>query len=121
MHNFLIDAQSYGRNYEIFPEEPESVELMVEHAVSLVLADLFVEAIVDEVTVRFSSPSRTGQREGTIRIRAQCILASFTLVPRTEEYIQLAVEESICAVLKELLGPATIESLSMEPSAIESR
>ena len=56
MHNFLIDAQSYGRNYEIFPEEPESVELMVEHAVSLVLADLFVEAIVDEVTVRFSPP-----------------------------------------------------------------
>jgi hypothetical protein len=49
------------------------------------------------------------------------MLESFTLVPRTAEYIQLAVEDGICAVLKELLGPATIESLSMEPAAIESR
>jgi hypothetical protein len=120
MHTLRINAQSYGRVSEIFPEEPENVELMIEDAASLVLADLFDEAIVDDISVRFSPPSHTGYRDGTIYIQAQCTLESFTLVPRTAEYIQLAVEESICAILKELLGPVTIQKLVMEPSIAQT-
>ncbi len=120
MHTLRINAQSYGRVSEIFPEEQENVELAVEDAVSLVLADLFGEAIVDDVAVRFSPPSQSGYRDGTVFIQAQCILASFTLVPRTEEYIQLTVQDSICAILKELLGPVTIQKLVIEPSVSHS-
>jgi hypothetical protein len=116
MHTLRINAQSYGRFSEIFQDEPENVELMIEDAVSLILADLFDEAIVDDISVNFSLPSQTGHRDGTIYIQAQCTLKSFTLVPRTEEYIQLAVEDGICAILKELLGPVTIQKLVMEPS-----
>ena len=119
LHTLCIDAQSYGRHSEIFPEEPENVELMIEDAASLVLADLFQEAIVDDISVNFSLPSRSGHRDGTIHIQAQCTLESFTLVPRTEEYIQLAVEEGICAILRELLGPVTIQKVVMEPSAAQ--
>ncbi len=119
MHTLRIDAQSYGRFSEVFQDEPENVELMIEDAVSLVLADLFDEAIVDDISVRFSLPSQTGHRDGTIYIQAQCILESFTLVPRTETYIQLAVEEGICAILKEFLGPVTIQELVMEPSVAQ--
>src|ERR1700681_267262 len=53
MHTLRIDAQSYGRVFEIFPEERDNVELMIEDAVSLVLADLFEEAIVDDISVNF--------------------------------------------------------------------
>jgi hypothetical protein len=116
MHTLRINAQSYGRVSEIFPEELENVELAIEDAVSLTLADLFGEAIVDDIAVRFSAPSQTGYRDGTISIQAQCILASFTLVPRTAEYIQLAVQDNICAILKELLGPVTLQKLVIEPS-----
>ena len=116
MHTLRINAQSYGRVSEIFPEEPENVELMIEDAVSLILAELFEEAIVDDISVRFSLPSQTGHRDGTIYIQAQCTLESFTLVPRTGEYIQLAVQDGISAILKELLGPVTIQMLVMEPS-----
>ncbi len=116
MHTLRIHAQSYGRVSEIFPDEPENVELVIEDAASLVLADLFEEAIVDDITVSFSVPSPSGHRDGTVHIQAQCTLESFTLIPRTEEYIQLAVKEGICAILKELLGPVTIQSLEMEPS-----
>jgi hypothetical protein len=116
MHTLRIDAQSYGRVSEIFPEERENVELMIEDAASLVLADLFDEAIVDDISVHFSLPSHTGPRDGTIHIQAQCSLESFTLVPRTGEYIQLAVQDGISAILKELLGPVTIQMLVMEPS-----
>ena len=116
MHTLRINAQSYSRVSEIFPEERENVELMIEDAASLVLADLFDEAIVDDISVHFSLPSHTGHRDGTIRIQAQCTLESFTLVPRTGEYIQLAVQDGISAILKELLGPVTIQMLVMEPS-----
>ena len=118
MHTLRINAQSYSRVSEIFPDEPENVELMIEDAVSLILADLFDEAIVDDISVHFSLPSKTGYRDGTIYIQAQCTLESFTLVPRTAEYIQLAVEDGICAVLKELLGAVTISKLEMVPSAV---
>ena len=116
MHTLRIDAQSYGRVSEIFPDEPENVELIIENAASLVLADLFEEAIVDDISASFSAPSPSGHREGTIHIQAQCSLESFTLIPRTEECVQLAVKEGICAILKELLGPVTIQKLEMEPS-----
>lgn len=118
MHTLCIDAQSYGRVSEIFPEEPENVELMIEDAAGLVLADLFGEAMLDDITVHFSPPSRTGYRDCVIHIQAQCTLESFTLVPRSAEYIQLAVEDGICAILKELLGPITIQRLLMERSAV---
>lgn len=118
MHTLRINAQSYGRVSEIYPEEPENIELMIEDASSLVLADLFEEAIVDDISVRFSQPARSGHRDSTIHIQAQCTLESFTLVPRTLEYIQLAVEEGICAILKELFGSVTIQKLVMEPSVV---
>ena len=120
MHTLRIYAQSYGRVSEIFPEESENVELMIEDAASLVLANLFGEAIVDDISARFSLPSPTGYRDGTIYIQAQCVLESFTLVPRTQEYIQFAVEDGICAILKELLGPVTIQKLVIEPSVAQS-
>ncbi|HEY6540545.1 MAG TPA: hypothetical protein VIZ18_06395 [Ktedonobacteraceae bacterium] len=119
MHTLRIHAQSYGRVSEIFPDEPENVELMIEDAVSLVLADLFEEeAIVDDISASFSTPSHSGHRDGTIRIQVRCALESFTMIPRTEEYIQLAVKEGICTILKELLGPVTIQKLEMEPSVV---
>src|SRR5437660_12713282 len=113
MATLRIDAQSYGRVSEIFPDEPENVELMIEDAVSLVLADLFEEAIVDDISASFTSPSPSGHRDGTIHIQAQCTLETFTMIPRTEEYIRLAVKEGICAILKELLGPVTIQGLEI--------
>ena len=115
MHRLCIDAQSYGRFSEVLPAEPENVELMIEDAVSLVLADLFDEAIVDDIAVAFSTPSPSGHREGTIRIQAQCTLESFTMIPRTDEYIQLAIKEGIGAILRELLGPVTIQKLEIAP------
>src|SRR5690348_5874484 len=115
MHRLHIHAQSYGRVSEVFPDEPENVELMIEDAVSLVLADLFDEAIVDDIAVAFSIPSPSGHREGTIRIQAQCALESFTMIPRTDDYIRLAIQEGVCAILRELLAPVAIQKLDMEP------
>lgn len=115
-----IQAHSYARNFEVSPEEEVNAELMVEDAVSLVLIDLFGEATVDEVVVRFSPLLPMGQRDCSIQIQAQCSFHSFTLFPCTKENIELSVGTSMCAILKELFGPVTMDSVSIAPSYMES-
>ena len=115
-----ILAHSYGRNFEVSPEEEANAEFMVEDAVGLVLIDLFEEATVDEIEVRFSPCPPMGQRDCSIKIHVQCSFKSFTLFPCTKENIELSVREKICTILKELFGPVTMDSVIIEPSYMES-
>lgn len=118
-----IRAQSYGRFFEVLPEEAENAELAVEELVSHVLLELFgeVSVAVDEVTISFSSVSRMGQRDCSIYVRAQCSPASFTLSPCSEEYMRAVIANGIYASLRELFGSVTIESISLEPAFMEAR
>lgn len=114
-----IHAQSHGRIFEVFPEEIENAELMAEDAVSHVLLDLFGETTVENVTIGFSSASHIGERDCSIQIEAQCSSQTFTLLPCTREYMELAVGKCMCSVLRELFGPVTIESVIVQPSCME--
>jgi hypothetical protein len=111
-----FDANSYGRFFEVLPEEEENAELIVEDIVSLVLLDLFGEAMVNDVTIHFSLASRLGQRDCSIHIRAQCPSQSFKSVPCTKEYMELAIGNNLSSLLKELFGPITIECVMVQPS-----
>ncbi len=112
-----IHARSYGRNFEVSPEEVESAELATEDAVSLVLLDHFEEAAVDEISVSFSTPSQLGQRHCSIGIQAQCsdqptgLRHSFS-----KESLETAVEQSMNTTLKELFGSVIVDSISIQPS-----
>ena len=121
MHLLHINARSYGRIFEVVPEEAETAELMVEEAVSYVLLDLFGEVMVDDVTVHFSCASRTGQRDCSIQIHAQCSLQSFKMFPCTREHMELTVGKSICSLLKEFFGPVTIDSVIAQPLFMRTR
>jgi len=121
MYQLYIHAQSYGRVFEVLPEEGESTELMHEELVSLALLDFFGEAVVDEVTVDFSPPSSTGQRDCYIMIQAQCSLETFKLQPCTTECMELAVKERVCSLLKQFFGAVTIDSVAVQPFVMESR
>ncbi len=121
MYQLYIHAQSYGRIFEVLPEEIESTDLLTEEIVSHTLLDLFGEAVVDEVTVRFSSAARMGQRDCSIQIKAQCSLQSFRLLPCTKEGMKLVIRERVCSMLKQLFGPMTIDSITVQPFFMESR
>jgi len=103
-------VQCYDRFFEVLPEEVENAELTVEHLVSHVLLDLFGGGTIDDVTIRFSSALRMGLYHCTIQIRAQCSYQSFTLLPRTQENMELTVQKSICSILKELFGSVHVDS-----------
>ncbi len=116
-----IHAQSYGRFFEVLPDEADNAELAVEELVSYALLELFGEASVDEVCVSFSSASRMGQRDCSIIVRAQCSPDSFTISACSEEYMKAVIANSIYASLREFFGSVTIERIALEPAVMEMR
>jgi len=115
MDTLQIHVQCYDQFFEVSPDEVENAELAVEDVVSQVLLFLFGEGTVDEVTICFSPNPRMGLQYCSIQIRAQCPSQSFSLLPRTKEHIQSAVEKSIASLLKELFVSVNIDSVMLSP------
>lgn len=111
-----IHAQCYDRFFEVIPSDVENAEITLEHAMSHVLLDLFDEGTVDDVTIRFSSNSHMGLHHCSIHIHAQCACQSFTLLPPTYENMEIAVENSMSSILRELFGSVNVESVTFNHS-----
>ena len=111
-----IHVRCYDRFFEVFPSEIENAELTVENAMSLVLVDLFEEGTVDDVTIQFSSNLHMGLQYCSIHIHAQCACQSFTLLPCTKENMELAVENSISSILRELFGSVSVDKVTFSPA-----
>jgi hypothetical protein len=111
-----IHAQCYDRFFEVIPGDVENAELTVENAMSHVLLDLFDEGTVDDVTIRFSSNLHMGLHHCSIHIYAQCACQSFTLLPPTQENMELAVENSMSSIFRELFGSVNVDSVTFSPS-----
>ncbi len=114
-----IHVKCYDRFFEVFSDKVVDTELVVENAVSQVLLDLFDEVTMDEVAIRYSSNLHIGLQQCFILMQAQCAFQSFTLLPRTKEHMELAVEKNICSILRELFGSVTVESVTFSPSSWE--
>ena len=71
---------------------------------------------VDDVTIRFSSSLRMGLQHCSIQIHAQCSCQCFVLQPCTEEKMNLAIEKSLCSMLKELFVSVKVDSVMLNPS-----
>src|SRR6266550_4250890 len=111
-----VHVQCYDRFFEVSPDEVENAELMVEDVVSSVLLDLFNGGTVDDVAIYFSPKPRRGLQHCSIQIHAQCACQFFTLLPRTWENMELAIEERISSLLRELFGTLIIENVMLKPS-----
>lgn len=116
-----IYVQCHDRFFEVLPEELESTEVTVEHAISQVLLNLFDEVSVDDVTIRFSSGLRMGLQHCSIQVQAECSYQSFTLSPCTKENIEHSVAQCISLILKELFGSVTVNSVTVTPFSTESQ
>ncbi len=110
-----VHVQCYDRFFEVSPDEVENAELMVEDVVSRVLLDLFNGGIVDDVAIRFSPTPRMGLLHCSIQIRAQCSYQYFAKLPRTKDTMELAVESSMCSLLRELFGSVSVDSVALGP------
>lgn len=111
-----VHVQCYDKFFEVSPDEVENAELMVEDMVSHVLIDLFSEGMVDDVAIRFSPKPHMGLQHCSIHIHAQCACKYFKLLPRTWQNMELAVEERMCSLLRELFGTLTVDNVTLTPS-----
>lgn len=116
MCDVQIQLQCYDRFFEVSPDEVEFAELAVEEIVSHVLLDLFGGGTVDDVTIRFSSSLRMGLQHCSIQIHAQCPCQCFVLLPCPKEKMNLAIEKSLCSMLKELFVSVKVDSVMLNPS-----
>ena len=116
MCNLEVHVQCYDRFFEVSADEVENAELMVEDLVSNVLLNLFSGGTVDDVAIKFSPKPRMGLQHCSIQIYAQCTCQYFKLLPRTWENMELAVEEKMSSLLRELFGTVTVDNVKLIPS-----
>jgi hypothetical protein len=107
--------QCYDRFFEVFSNEVEYNELMIENAVSQLLLDFFDEVMVN-VTLIFSSHLHMGLQHCSVQIQAQCEYRTVGQHLRTKENIELIVENSLCSLLRELFGSVVVDSVTFNPS-----
>lgn len=108
-----IHALCDKRFTELLTDEVENAELTVEDVMSQVLLELFGEGMVDEVSIRFPSNLRRDLQDCSIQIRAQSPCQSFTLLPRTDEHMKLAIAKSVGSLLRELFVSVNIASVTL--------
>ena len=107
--------QCYDMFFEVFTDEVEYNELMIESGVSQLLLDFFDEVMVD-VTIVFSPHVHMGLQHCSIQIQAQCEWQTVASLPYPKENIELSVENSMCSILRELFGSVSVDSVTFNPS-----
>ena len=114
MYIIQIYMECVEKFSEILPNDLEYAELVVEDLVSHILLDFFTEAIIDEVSISFSSDSLKEQQPSFIRIYAQCSNRISQLLPNDVENMELALEASLSCVLVELLGSVNVNKVEIK-------
>ena len=115
MYILQAHMQCYDMFFEVFSNEVEYNELMIENAVSQLLLDFFDEVMVD-VTIAFSPHVHMGLQHCSIQIQAQCEWQTVASLPYTKENIELSIEKSMCSILRELFGSVIVDSVIFIPS-----
>jgi hypothetical protein len=107
-----LHMRCYNKVFEVAPDEKEKAELFVEEVMGHVLLALFGEAIVDDVTITFSSDPQMALHQCSISITAQCSCKSFVLSPRSEEHMKRAIDQRISSILKEFFVTVETEDVT---------
>ena len=115
MYTLQAHIQCYDKFFEVYSNEVEYNELLLENVVSHLLLDFFDEVMVD-VTIIFSPQLHMGLQHCSIQMQAQCELQTVASLPRTKENIELTVENNMCSILRELFGSVSVDSVTFIPS-----
>ena len=107
--------QCYDRFFEVFSNEVEQTELILENIISQLLLDYFDEVMVD-VNIIFSPNPQMGMQHCFIQIQAQCDNQIGASLPNPNEFIELSVENKMCSILRELFGSVIVDSVTFIPS-----
>ena len=115
MSTLHANMQCYDRFFEVFSNEVEHNELIIENIISQLLLDFFDEVMVD-VHIIFSPCVQMELQHCLIQIQAQCNNQICASLPDSNQYIELSVENKMCSILRELFGSVIVDSVTFIPS-----
>jgi hypothetical protein len=107
--------QCVDKFFEVFPNEVEQNELILENVVSQLLLDFFDEVTVD-VNITFSPHEQMGLLHCFIQIQAQCENQLSASLSDSSEYIELRIENKICSILREFFCSVIVDNFTFIPS-----
>ena len=115
MYTLQAYMQCYDRFFEVYSNEIECNELMIEDAVSHLLLDFFDEVMVD-VNIIFSPHLHMELQHCSIQIQAQCESQTDASLSGPSGNIELVVENKMCSILRELFGSVIVDCVTFIPS-----
>ena len=107
--------QGYDRFFEVFSNEVEQNELMLENIFSQLLIEFF-EWVMVEVHAHFSPHEESGMKHCVIHVHAQCDQQVYASTLDTQEYLEVRIEHGMCSILRELFCSVIVESVTLFPS-----
>jgi hypothetical protein len=115
MRILQVHMQCVDKFFEVFPNEVEQNELILENVVSQLLLDFFDEVTVD-VNMNFSPHEQMGLQHCFIQIQAQCDHQLSASLSDSCEYIELRIEHKICSILREFFCSVIVDNITFIPS-----
>ncbi len=107
--------QCYDRFFEVFSNETELNELMLESIFSQLLIKFFKRVMV-EVNVRFLPQEESAMQYCVIHVHAQCDHRNYSSPPVTYENLEVRIEDKMCSILKELFCTVMVDDVTFSPS-----
>src|SRR5215472_13597338 len=101
MCNLEAHLQCYDRFFEVFSNEIELNELMLESIFSQLLIKFFKHVMV-EVGVSFPPHEELAMQHCVIDVYAKCDDRNNASLPETHENLEVRIEHKMCSVLREL-------------------
>ena len=120
MYTLNAQMQCYDRFFEVFSNEVEYNELLLENVVSQLLIDFFDEVMVD-VNIIFSPHMHMELQHCSIQIQAQCESQTDASLSGPSGNIELVVENKMCSILRELFGSVIVDCVTFIPSPWDNK
>jgi len=107
--------QCYDRFFEVFSNEIELNELMLENIFSQLLIKFFKWVMV-EVHVRFPPHEELAMQYCVIHVCAHCDHPNYPSLLDTHEFMEVRIEHKMCSILRELFCSVIVDDVTFLPS-----
>ena len=115
MGTLEVRLQCCDRFFEVFSNQVEHNELMLENIFSQLLINFFEEVMAD-VSIHFPARDELAIQHCVIHVHAQCDHRIYSPRPGTDENLEVRIEHEMCSILRELFCSVIVDDITFFPS-----
>ena len=110
-----VRLQCCDRFFEVFSNQVEHNELMLENIFSQLLINFFEEVMAD-VSIHFPARDELAMQHCAIHVHAQCDHRIYSPKPEADENLEVRIEHEMCSILRELFCSVIVDNIKFLPS-----